>query len=141
MRLALAAVILTAALVAAGCGGSSQSSADKAKSTACGASADIKTQVAKLKGMTVGTASVDEAKKALQAISADLKTIGTQAPQIKGGLKGQLETANAAFSTALQQVKASITSAGSLTGAATAIATAGSALSASYEQAFAGLSC
>ena len=48
MRLAFAAIILTAALVAASCGGSSQSSADKAKSTACAASADVKTQVAKL---------------------------------------------------------------------------------------------
>ena len=42
---------------------------------------------------------MDEAKKALQAISADLKTIQAQAPQMKGSLKGQLETANAAFKT------------------------------------------
>ncbi len=82
---------MTATLVAAGCGGSSQSSADKAKSTACAASADVKTQVAKLTGMTVGTASVDAVKKSLQAMSADLKTIKAQTPEIKGALKQQLQ--------------------------------------------------
>jgi len=132
-------VVLTL-LAAAGCGGG-QSSVDKAKSQACDASSDIKAQVDTLKGLPLAPDSVDKAKTALQKINSDLDTITTAAPTVKGDLGTQLTAANAAFKTEVTQIADSITSAQSLTAAATALASAGSTLSSSYQQAFANVQC
>ncbi len=138
--LGLAAVAALALLAASGCG-SSQSASDKAKSQACSAISDIKTQVTTLKGLPLSTSSVDTAKTALQKIDANLKTIQNAAPTVKGDLKNQLQAANATFKTQVQQITQSITSASSLTSAATALSTAGTTLQASYQQAFASVKC
>ncbi len=136
----LISIVAMALLAAAGCGGS-QSAADKAKSQACDASSDIQTQVDTLKGLPLSSDSVDKAKTALQKINADLDTIATAAPTVKGDLGSQLKAANAEFKTQVQQIADSITSAQSLTAAATALASAGSTLSNSYQQAFANVQC
>jgi hypothetical protein len=136
----LIAVLGLSLLAAAGCG-TSQSAADKAKSQACGAVADIKTQVATLKGLPLSTSSVDTAKTALQKIGSNLHTISDSAPKVKGDLKSQLETANATFKMQVQQTAQSVTSAQSLTSAAAAVTAAGKTLEASYRQAFAGVKC
>ncbi len=136
----LIAVLGLSLLAAAGCG-SSQSAADKAKSQACTAVADIKTQVATLKGLPLATSSVDAAKTALQKIDANLKTISDAAATVNGDLKAQLQTANATFKAQVQQTAQSVTSAQSLTSAAAAVAAAGTTLEASYRQAFAGVKC
>jgi uncharacterized protein YPO0396 len=127
-------------LLTAGCGGG-QSAADKAKSQACDASSDIKAQVDTLKGLPIAADSVDKAKAALQKINSDLDTIATAAPTVKGDLGSQLKAANTAFKTQVQQITHSITSAQSLTSAATALASAGSTLSSSYQRAFANVQC
>ncbi len=134
-------VVTLALLAAAGCGGSSQSAADKAKSQACDASSDIQAQVDTLKGLPLSSDSVDKAKTALQKINSDLDTIATAAPTVKGDLGSQLKAANAAFKTQVQQIADSITSAQSLTAAATALASAGSTLGNAYQQAFANVQC
>jgi hypothetical protein len=134
------AVLALALLAAMGCG-SSQSEADKAKSQACDAVADIKTQLTTLKGLPLATSSVDTAKTALQKIDANLKTISDSASKVSGDLKSQLETANATFKAQVQQTTQSITSAQSLTSAADAVSAAGKTLAASYQQAFAGVKC
>jgi hypothetical protein len=133
-------VVAMVLLAAAGCGGS-QSAADKAKSQACDASSDIKTQVDTLKGLPLSPDSVDKAKTALQKINSDLDTIATAAPTVKSDLGAQLKSANAAFKTQVQQITDSITSAQSLTAAATALASAGSTLSDAYQKAFANVQC
>jgi uncharacterized protein YPO0396 len=133
-------VLGLAVLTATGCG-SGQSAADKAKSQACGAVSDIKTQVATLKGLPLSTSSVDTAKTALQKIDANLKTIADAAPTVKGDLKSQLQAADATFKAQVQQTTQSVTSAQSLTSAAAAISTAGKTLGASYQQAFASVKC
>lgn len=133
-------IVVVALALAAGCGGG-QSAADKAKSRACDASSDIKAQVETLKGLPLASGSVDKAKAALQKINSDLDTIATAAPTVKGDLGSQLKAANAAFKTQVQQIADSITSAQSLTAAATALASAGSTLSSSYQQAFANVQC
>jgi hypothetical protein len=132
--------VALALLAAAGCGGG-QSASDKAKSHACDASSDIKTQVDTLKGLPVSPDSVGKAKTALQKINSDLDTIATAAPTVKGDLGSQLTSANAAFKTQVQQIADSITSAQSLTAAATALASAGSTLGNAYQQAFANVQC
>ena len=140
MKIGVIGVVALALLASAGCGGG-QSAADKAKSQACDASSDIKSQVDTLKGLPLSSGSVDKAKAALQKINSDLDTIATAAPTVKGDLGSQLKTANAAFKTQVQQIADSITSAQSLTAAATALASAGSTLSTSYQQAFANVKC
>ena len=132
--------MLALALLAAACGGG-QSAADKAKSQACDASSDIKSQVDTLKGLPLSADSVDKAKAALQKINSDLDTIASAAPTVKGDLGSQLKAANATFKTQVQQIADSITSAQSLTAAATALASAGSTLSSAYQQAFANVEC
>jgi hypothetical protein len=132
--------IAALALLASNCGGG-ESAAEKAKSQACDASSDIQAQVDTLKGLPLSSDSVDKAKTALQKINSDLDTIATAAPTVKGDLGSQLKAANAEFKTQVQQISDSITSAQSLTAAATALASAGSTLSNSYQQAFANVRC
>jgi len=139
-RITLAVVAVLVGLVtAAGCGGKSE--ADQAKTDACNARADINTQVAKLKGLPPTLQSVDAAQTALKQIGDDLTTIKNAAPKVNGDLKGQLQDANATFEAQVQQIGQSITSAQSLTDAATALTNAGNQLSAAYKQAFANVSC
>jgi hypothetical protein len=138
--IAVISIVVLALLTAAGCGGS-QSASDKAKSQACDARSDIQTQVDTLKGLPLSPDSVDKAKTALQKINSDLDTIATAAPTVKGDLGSQLKAANAAFKTQVQQITDSITSAQSLTAAATALASAGSTLSDAYQKAFANVQC
>jgi hypothetical protein len=133
----LISIVALAMLAAAGCGGG-QSAEDKAKSQACD---DIQAQVDTLKGLPLSTDSVDKAKAALQKINSDLDTIAAAAPTVKGDLGSQLKAANAAFKTQVQQIADSITSAQSLTAAATALASAGSTLGNAYQQAFANVEC
>jgi len=141
VRAAVATLAIVAALVAAsGCGGSS-SSADTAKKNACNAKADIDTQVTKLKGLLASLSSVDTAKTALQQIQKDLGTIQDSLPDVTGDLKDQLKAANSAFSSQVKQVTQDITSAQSLTDAATTLTTAGQTLAEQYQQAFAGVKC
>jgi hypothetical protein len=141
VRAAVATLAIVAALVAAsGCGGSS-SSADTAKKNACNAKADIDTQVTKLKGLPASLSSVDTAKTALQQIQKDLGTIQDSLPDVTGDLKDQLKAANSAFSSQVHQVTQDITSAQSVTDAATTLTTAGQHLADQYQQAFAGVKC
>jgi hypothetical protein len=135
------AVVAMVLLAAAGCGGGSRSASDKAKSQACDARSDIQAQVDTLKGLPLSPDSVDKAKAALQKISADLDTIATAAPSVKGDLGSQLKAANDSFTNKVQQIADSITSAQSLTAAATALASAGSTLGSAYQQAFANVQC
>jgi hypothetical protein len=140
MNIGVIGIVVLALLAAAGCGGG-QSSADKAKSQACDASSDIQAQVDTLKGLSLSSDSVDKATAALQKINADLDTIAAAAPTVKGDIGSQLKAANAAFRTQVQQIADSITSAQSLTAAATALASAGSTLGNAYKQAFANVQC
>ena len=140
-RIASIIVIVLASVAATGCAGSGQSKADEAKSQACDASADIKAQIATLTNLPLSTSSVDTAKTSLQKIDTDLKTISEAAPKVSDDLRSQLQAANATFKTQVQGATEAITSAQSLTDAAAAVAAAGSTLQASYENAFADVSC
>jgi hypothetical protein len=136
IAIGLAAVAL---LAAGACGGSS--AADQAKKDACNASSDIQAQITTIKGLTPSTGSIDQAKTALKKINDDLHTIASAAPDVQGDLKSNLQTANAQFKSQVQEIGRSITSAQSLTDAASALATAGDSLETSYKQAFANVGC
>ena len=146
MRVAVVIMFLVSSLAATACGGgsssgSSQSSADAAKNQACAAKSDINTQITALKNLTPSSASVDTATTALTKIDTDLDTISTALPEMTSSLKQQFSSANAAFRTQVNQVSNSITSAQSLSDAATAVTAAGTTLASSYQQAFANVKC
>ena len=138
MRLLIAMLAVSGALVTAGCGGSSS---DDAKSKAGNARADIQTQITKIQGLATGSTTLDEAKAALDQINKDLDTIANEAPKVAGDLGGQLTTANDTFKKSVQEAANSVTSAGSLSSAAAAVSAAAAQLSASYKSAFAGVKC
>jgi hypothetical protein len=140
-RIASIVVIVLASVAATGCGDSGQSEADQAKSQACDASSDIKAQIATLKNLPLSTSSVDTAKTSLQKIDEDTKTISDAAPKLSDDLRSQLETANATFKTQVQQATDAVTSADSLSAAATAIVDASGTLQAAYQKAFADVGC
>jgi hypothetical protein len=139
-------MLLLGSLAASACGGgsssgSSQSSAGTAKNEACAAKSDINAQITALKNLPVSTASVDTATTALAKIDTDLNTMATVVPDMTSSLKQQFESANATFRTQVNQVSNSITSAQSLSDAATAVIAAGTTLASSYQQAFASVKC
>jgi hypothetical protein len=138
MFLALAALCLVA-LLASGCGG--DSTADKAKSQACDARSDIQKQVDTIKGLPLAASSIDTAKTAVTAISADLTTIQGAAPDVKGDLKGQLEQANSSFKSAVDSIAQSISTSSSAASVTAALTTAGTQLEAAYKAAFSGVKC
>jgi hypothetical protein len=146
MRMAMVLIMfLLGSLVVSACGGGSssgsQSSADKAKNQACAAKSDINAQITTLKNLTPSTASVDTATTALAKIDTDLNTMATAVPDMTSSLKQQFESANATFRTQVNQVSHSISSAQSLSDAATAVTAAGTTLASSYQQAFASVKC
>ena len=134
------AVVGIALLAATGCG-SSQSAADKAKGQACDAISDIQAQITTLKGLPLSTSSVDTAQTALKEINSDLETISKAVPDVTGDVKTQLQAANTAFEAQVKETAQSITSAQSLTAAATAVGTAAETLGASYQQTLGGVKC
>jgi hypothetical protein len=140
-KLASIIVIVLATAAATGCGGSGQSEADKAKSQVCDATSDIQAQLKTLSNLPLSTSSVDTAKTSLQKIDTDLHTISDAAPKVSDNLRSELEAANATFKTDVQQATDAITSADSLSAAATAISSAGTTLQASYQKAFANVKC
>ena len=140
-NIGLIAVLALAMAVSAGCGGNDESAADKAKSAACDAVSDINKQVTTLKGLPLETSSVDTAKTALKQIQTDLGTISTQSATVSDDLKSQLQTANAAFKAQVQAAAQSVTSAESLSAAATAVSSAGKSLEVSYQEAFGDVKC
>src|SRR4051794_10190208 len=126
------------ALLASGCGGSS-SKADKAKTKACDARSDIQKQVDTIKGLPLAASSVDTAKTAVSAISADLKTIQGAAPDVKGDLKNQLEQANSAFKSSVDSIVQSLSTSSSAASVVAAVTTAGTQLQEAYKAAFSGV--
>ncbi len=140
-NIGLIAVLALAMAVSAGCGGNDESAADKAKNTACDAVSDINKQVTTLKGLPLETSSVDTAKTAFTQIQTDLATISTQSATVSDELKSQLQAANATFKAQVQAAAQSITSAESLSAAATAVSSAGKSLEVSYQEAFGDVKC
>ncbi len=140
-NIGLIAVLALAMAVSAGCGGNDESAADKAKNTACDAVSDINKQVTTLKGLPLETSSVDTAKTAFTQIQTDLATISTQSATVSDELKSQLQPANATFKAQVQAAAQSVTSAESLSAAATAVSSAGDSLEAGYQEAFGDVKC
>jgi Tfp pilus assembly protein PilP len=133
-------ILLLAAcvLVVAACG---ESKADKAKKQVCNARSDIQTQVNKLKGLTLSTATTSEVKDSLNSIKSDLQTINDAKGDLSSELKQEVQSANQAFTSQFQSIISNLGTNLSLSSAQTQLQTALQQLASAYQSSFAKLSC
>ena len=134
----LLVAILTCAVALAGCG---QSAQEKAKGQVCSARAGIDKQLRYLKGLTITTATATGVENSLNAVGSDLKKIKDAQPQLDAQRKQQVQSANQAFSAALQSVASNIGQNLSLSNASAKLKSAVQQLAQSYQTALAPISC
>jgi len=137
----------------AACGESSTSTStttpqETATAEVCSARADIAAQIKKLEGLPVATSSITEAKKGLEAITADVHTIKNAQPELAAPRKEQVEAATAAFGQTLASVSSNAAKAVLLSGSGAGLSSAEaelkaalSELSKSYRQTLGPISC
>jgi predicted PurR-regulated permease PerM len=130
--------LIAAASLFAGCGGDSE---DDAKTQACDAVSNINTQVKQLQGYTLATVTTDKVNGNIDAIKADLSDIKAALPDVSSDLKSQLQTATDSFTSEVSAVASRLGKSTSVAAAATQISTAADQLAASYQRAFADVSC
>jgi hypothetical protein len=141
VRYSLTLLLVAAGVVLSACGGSSQSSQDKARSNVCDARADIQKQVGQLSALTLSTATVDGFTANLTAIRGDLAKITDAQRDLSGDRKKQVQAANQAFA---QQVRSTVQSVGktlSLAQAESQIRAALGQLANSYRQTLGKIDC
>ena len=133
--------ILVAALVlGAACGG--ESASEKAKSQICDASTDIQTQLNDHKGMTVGTATLEDVNTSLTAIKNNVRTIEAAIPDLDGDTKTQVQTATETFKLSVTSTLIPLfTNQTSLTEARSQLTSAVTTLASSYKQTYATIGC
>ena len=134
---ALAVVMLVLALGACG-GGSSE---DKAKNTVCDAKDDIGKQVNDLKSLTPATVTIDAVTQHLSAIKNDLTDIADAQSDLSSDRRSEVEATNKAFTSFVQGIAGEVGRSLSASDAKAQIVTALQQLAASYQKAFAGVSC
>src|SRR4051794_176007 len=87
-------LLVAAIVVTAGCGESKQ---DKALSDICSARDDIKSEVDKLQGLTLTTATTSEVKGSLQKIQDDLSKIADKSGDLSQDRRKEIQDANNTF--------------------------------------------
>ena len=132
----LAVVTLVFALGACG-----ESDEEKAENTVCDAKADIAKQVDELKGLTPATVTSDGVTQNLDAIKTDLKDISDAGSDLSSGRRSEAEAATKTFTSSVEEIAGQLGSSLSAADAKAQIVTALDQLSASYQKAFAPLTC
>ncbi|HEY1273518.1 MAG TPA: hypothetical protein VGF25_01335 [Thermoleophilaceae bacterium] len=135
----LVALLASALVVAAGCGGDSKE--DQAKSDVCDARADIKTQVEKLSNTTLDNATLNGVKDSLTAIGDDLKKIRAARGDLSDELQKEVGAANNKFSSQVQDIAKNLGTNLSLNSAKDQLKAAFQQLKDAYEQTFAKFDC
>jgi Tfp pilus assembly protein PilP len=140
MKPSIAALLL--ALVAAfALGACGESKEDKAKKTVCDARSDISKQVQQLKSLTISTATTDEVQSSLKAINSDLSKIKDAQGDLSDERRKQVEDANKAFTSQLQDIGGSLGESTSLSDAKAQLTSALQQLATAYQQSFARIDC
>jgi hypothetical protein len=132
----LAVVVLALALGACG-----ESDEEKAQDTVCDAKADIGKQVSELKSLTPATVTTDAVTKNLDAINNDLQDISDAQSDLSSDRSSEAEAATKAFTSSVKAIAGQLGSSLSASDAKAQVATALQQLEASYQKAFAPLSC
>ena len=135
----LTGVVVSLALVVAGCGGDSPEK--KAQKTVCSARANIKKQVDELKSTTITSASIDGIKANLKSIGDSLTQMANAQKDLKGSRKQQVESANQSFKSAVTSVGQQLGRSLTLSNASQQLQTAVQSLASSYQKALAPIDC
>ena len=132
------ALLLLAAVAAAGCG---ESDEEKAQNQVCDARDDIQTQIDDLSSLTLSTATADAVEENLSAIQDDLQEIANAQGDLNEDRRQQVESANKEFKSQLDSIASGLTSNLSLSGAQQKLTDAVQQLSSSYKETFAAIDC
>jgi hypothetical protein len=140
-----AVALCVVSLGLAGCG---ESSAEKAAKTVCSATAEIDTQLQKLKTLPISSSFPTEAKTSVEAISSSVKKIDEAAPNLEPARRQEIEAANKAFQSEIVTITRSIVSATTSSNLSAALKSAEPQIKASlekiatnYKHAFEALKC
>ena len=132
----LAVVMLVFALGACG-----ESDEEKAQNKVCDARADIGKQVDELKSLTPATVTADGVTQNLDAIKTDLEDISDAQSDLSSDRRSEAEAATKEFTSSVEEIAGQVGSSLSAADAKAQIVTALNQLAASYQKAFAPLTC
>jgi peptidoglycan hydrolase CwlO-like protein len=135
----LTVAALTLALTVAACGGNAAE--DRAQSKVCDARADIQKQVDALASTTLSSGALDSVQKNLQAIQKDVEQIAGQQSKLSDDRRQEVEKANQAFKSQVQDVTKSLVSGLASGGGEDKLKAAFQDLAAGYKSAFAPVKC
>lgn len=138
MRGPIVIALLSAALIAGGCG---ESEEDEARDQACAARADIGKQVEQLGQLTPSTFTVEAVRTSVEAIQADLQDIADAGNELGDELKQQFTTANDEFKAELQQIGSTLLRSTSVAQAKTQLEAAVTQLGESYRATLGSVDC
>jgi hypothetical protein len=132
----LAVVMLVFALGACG-----ESDEEKAQNKVCDAKADIGKQVDELKSLTAATVTTDAVRQNLNAIKTDLNDISDAESDLSSDRRSEAEAATKTFRSSVDEVAGQLGSSLSAADAKAQLVTALNQLAASYQKAFAPITC
>ena len=132
----LAVVMLVFALGACG-----ESDEEKAQNKVCDAKTDIAKQVDELKSLTPATVTSDGVTQNLDAIKTDLKDISDAESDLSSDRRSEAEAATKEFTSSVEGIASDLGSSLSAADAKAQLVTELNQLAASYQKAFAPLSC
>jgi hypothetical protein len=132
--------VLAAAMLVmvAACGESKES---KAKKQVCSARSDIETQVKKLQGLTLTTATTSGVKDSLTSIRSDLQKIKDAQPDLNAARKQQVKSANDAFVSEFKSIASDLGTGLSISSGKAKLQTALQQLTSAYQSTFAKVDC
>jgi hypothetical protein len=132
----LAVVMLVVALGACG-----ESDEEKAQNKVCDAKAELGKQVNGLKSLTAATVTKDAVTENLDAIKTDLKDISDAQSDLSSDRRSEAEAATKEFTSSVEGIASQLGSSLSAADAKAQVVTALDQLAASYQKAFAPLTC
>jgi hypothetical protein len=133
-----AIAVVLAALAVTACG---ESSEEKAQTTVCNSRDDISKQVGDLKALTPSTFTTDAVSKSLSSIKNDLSAMKGAQSDLADDRRQQVESANQAFTAAVDDVVKQVGTSVTAQDAASTITSSLQQLASSYEQAFSRVDC
>jgi hypothetical protein len=126
------------ALTLAACG---ESEEENAQQTVCDARQDIADEIDTLKGITPATFNVDTVSESVTAIQSSLSQIKGARADLSDDRRQELDSANQAFESQVEDVVQQIASGATGGDAASTISAAAQQLAGSYEETFARIDC
>ena len=134
----LIVVLLTPALLVAGCGNSEE---DDAQAAVCSARDDIAKEVEQLKSLTLTTATTSQVSDGLEAIRNDLRTIRKSREKLSDDRRKEVDAANDAFADQIRTLAGTVGRTESVEGAATELKASLDQLATSYRDSFGRIDC